>query len=93
MKIAAFKSPNGVKHTSYFTDELGPTMVQYHFYVQASEFVDIEFPPLPVAVVVEGQIKQLDAAERELRERFQEKLNELTEARASLLSLTHESQS
>jgi hypothetical protein len=38
-------------------------------------------------------LKQLDAAEAELRNKFQEKLNELANERAKLLSIGHEAQS
>lgn len=92
MKLAAFKNAVG-NHVSYLTEEMGQTMIDYHKYARVSEFVDIEFPPLPIQVVVEGQLKGLDAAEQHLRNEFQRKLNELAEARANLLSLTHEAQS
>lgn len=92
MKLAAFKNSLG-NHVSYLTVEMGQTMIEYHKYTQVSEFVDVEFPPLPVQVVVEGQLKQLDAAEQNLRTQFQEKLNEIATARANLKSLTHETQS
>lgn len=89
MKIAAFKNAMG-SHESYLTEEMGRTMTEYHKYVQVSQFAEVEFPALPVEVVIEGQLKQLDAAEQHLRSEFQRKLNELAEARANLLSLTHE---
>lgn len=92
MKIAAFKLPTST-HISYLDEDIGKTMVEYHKYTQMSEFVDVHFPPLPVEVVVAGQLKQIDDAEQELRNQFQRKLNELAEARATLLSLSHEKQS
>lgn len=89
MKIAQFKmcASGGVTIAS---EESGEGCVTYAGWVRVSEYAEVEFNPLPPAVVVEGQLKQIDAAEQELREKFQKKLNELAEARAKLLSLTHE---
>lgn len=91
MKVALFTSPSG--YITAYNEESGKAMVEYQRYTQTSEYVEVEFPPLPVALVVEGQLKQLDEAEKDLRNEFQKKLNELAEARARLLSLTHEAQS
>lgn len=92
MKLAAFKAPVS-GYLSYLSPETGEVMIEHHKYVRVSEFAEVEFPPLPVDVVVAGQLKQLDDAEQELRNQFQRKLNELAEARANLLSLGHETQS
>lgn len=92
MKIAQFKTdPTG--YTDIATESSGEACIKYSGWVRVSEYVEVEFTPLPASVVVEGQLKQIDAAEQELREKFQQKLNELAEARARLLSLTHEAQS
>lgn len=91
MKLAAFQAPVS-GYVSYLTEDTGATMAEYHKYERSSEFVEVDFPPLPVDVVVAGQLKQLDQAEQELRNQFQHKLNELADARAKLKSLTHEGQ-
>lgn len=93
MKLAQFKTSAGGNHVMFCDDYMGPLMVNLQGYVQLTEFVEIEFPPLPVETVVQGQLKQIDAAEQELGEKFQQKLNELAEARSKLLSLTHDTQS
>lgn len=91
MKIAQFKTSTG--GTDYCSQSIGELMERGHQWVRMSEYVEVVFTPLPPEAIVEGQLKQLDAAEQELRNRFQEKLNELADARAKLLSLTHEKQS
>lgn len=81
MKLAAFKLPGGSNQISYLDEDTGQMMIEYYKYTRMSEFVEIEFPPFPLEVV--GQLKQLDAAEQELRTQFQRKLNEIAEARAA----------
>lgn len=88
MKLAQFKT--ATDWITYYDERQGALMVKEHGYTQLSEFVEVEFPPLPIDVVVSGQLKQLDVMEAELRSKFQEKLNELANERAKLLSLTHE---
>lgn len=88
MKLALFKSTGGL--TCGYDPTFGQSMVDNCGYTRVSEYVDIDFPALPPEVVIEGQLKQLDTAETELRSQFQQKLNEIAEARAKLLSLTHE---
>jgi hypothetical protein len=90
VKVALFTSPGG--YITAYNEESGKAMVEYQRYTQTSEYVDVEFPPLPTEVIVEGQLKQLDEAEKDLRNQFQQKLNELAETRAKLLSLSHETQ-
>jgi hypothetical protein len=91
VKIAQFKT-GGHDFTMISTDA-AEVSVKYSGWVRLTEYIEVEFTPLPPVVVVEGQLKQLDAAEAELRTKFQEKLNELDNERAKLLSLTHEVQS
>lgn len=95
MKIAQFKTgfAGGGNFTTLADESSGEASVKYSGWVRISEYVEVEFPSLATQVVVEGQLKQLDAAEAELRTKFQGKLNELANERAKLLSLTHESQS
>lgn len=90
MRLALYKSTSGV--VSGYDPSFGQAMVSGCGYIRISEELDVEFPMLPTEVVVEGQLKQLDAAEQELRSKFQQKLNEISEARANLQSLGHEKQ-
>jgi hypothetical protein len=89
VRIAQFKT-DGSGYVNISSEVAGETCVTYSGWVRISEYAEVEFTSLPPAVVVEGQLKQLDAAEQELREKFQQKLNELAEARAKLLSLSHQ---
>lgn len=93
MKIAIFKNISGdgftfdmiVKH-----EDVREGGIYTREYAQLTEWVDVEFPPLPAQTVVESQLKLLDTAETELRNKFQRKLDELANERSRLLSLTHE---
>ena len=91
MKVAVFKSPTG--YTAAYSFDSGEAMIQYSHYTRIREYVEVDFPSLPVEVIVAGQIEQLDKVEQNLRNQFQQKLNELANERAKLLSLTHESAS
>lgn len=62
-------------------------------YTRVSEIIEVEFTPLTPEVIVPAQLKVLDAAEAELRNKFNEKLSELNTRRANLLALTHQVQS
>ena len=59
-------------------------------YIRLSEIAEVEFPMLPPEVTVPAELKMLDAAEAELRNKFNEKLSDLLSKRANLLALTHE---
>lgn len=89
MRVAQFRTDaSGYRNVS--EESTGEACITYSGWVRVSEYVEVTFPPLPPAVVVESQLKQIDAAEAELRLKFQEKLNQLADERAKLLSLTHE---
>jgi hypothetical protein len=92
MRVAQFRT-DASGWTNISEESKGEACIEYSGWVRVSEYIEVTFPPLPPAVVVESQLKQIDAAEAELRTRFQEKLNELANERAKLLSLTHESAS
>ncbi|HLA60936.1 MAG TPA: hypothetical protein VK626_01700 [Nitrospiraceae bacterium] len=59
-------------------------------YLRISEWIDVTFPPLSKEVVVQEHLRVLDTVEAELRNKFQEKLNQIEGERAKLLSLSHE---
>ncbi len=88
MKIAQFKT--SIKTIGIFEEQDGEGCVKHCGWGRLTEYIEVEFAPLSVDVVLGEQLKQLDAVEAELRNRFQEKLNELCSERAKLLSLTHE---
>lgn len=88
MKVAIFKSAVG--YTTAYDHDTGEGMVKYSRYTRISEYVEVEFPPLPTETVVEGQLAALTGAETELRNQFETKLSEIKTERAKLLSLTHQ---
>lgn len=58
--------------------------------VRVSEWVDVNFPPLPQEDVVRGHLDALDAEQRKLVAEHLAALQKIAEARAKLLSLTQE---
>lgn len=74
-------------------DEATPDSIYAREYTQMTEWAEVNFVHFPPAVTVGSQIKQIDAAESELRNKFAQKLSDLNESRARLLSLSHETQS
>jgi hypothetical protein len=59
-------------------------------YIRTTEIAEVTLEPLAPEIVVPALIAQIDNAEAELRNRFNEKLSELNAARANLLALTHQ---
>lgn len=95
MKIALYKN---VGSSFEWTTVVQQTMldskgVYLPEYVRATDWIDVEFPPLPRAVVVQSQLNALSDAETELRMKFQTKLDQIETERSKLLSLTHDAQS
>ena len=58
--------------------------------IRISEWVEVTFPPRAHDEVVQEQLAALDAEQRELVAQHIAALQKLAEARAKLLSLTHE---
>ena len=89
MKYAQFKDP----HYGYISvigredDELERG---YADDVRISEWIEIDFPPLSQAEAVQAQLVALDAEQRKLVAERLDALQKIAEARAKLLSLTHE---
>ena len=59
-------------------------------YTRLTEWVDVEFPALPLEVIVPAQIAELDRRAEKVKAEFTAKLREIADARASLLALTQE---
>lgn len=59
-------------------------------YIRLSEWVEVEFPPRDPQEHVPEQLASLDAAERELRLKFEQKLHEIADARARVRALTYQ---
>lgn len=89
MKIATFKRMGEYGYDTVSDDGLENCKE----YVRTSEYVDVTFafPPLESREIVEKQLAQLDAAEAEVRNRFQEALNAINSQRAELRAITYQS--
>ena len=88
MKIAQFKNANGYV-TLFDWNEHRKDNDAILDYVRCSEWVQVEFPQRAPEELIPAQLSILDAAEQELRVKFEEKLRELADMRAKLLSLTY----
>lgn len=86
MKLAQYKSESGYIHF-FEADEF---MSESTSYTRMSEIVEVEFKPLPPEVTVPAELARIDAAEAELRNKFNEKLSELNTRRANLQAITHQ---
>lgn len=85
MRIARFKRL-GEHSFETFGDE---ALERVKGYVRLTEYVEVEFPPLRDGVLVEKHLEALDAAEAEVRTRFQSMLNEIERQRQELRAITH----
>lgn len=84
MKCALYKSPGEYGHmivseSSRYFDEN---------YTRISEDVDIDFPPLSQATIVNSEIAVLDIKRAELVTEFTQKLNTIDRRKSDLLALT-----
>lgn len=90
MKIAQFKNSQ-FEWTSYYEhDEFENSAAFQRDYVRVSDYVEVDFVPLPRDQQVQARLRALDAQEVEVRANAAQKLKDLADARAKLLSLTHE---
>lgn len=88
MKIALYKSPEPYPcEIILVADEW---QEKHSENVRVSEIVEVEFARLPPEVIVPAELRRLDAAEAELRNKFNEALSGLNTKRANLLALTHQ---
>lgn len=78
MKIAQFRDNVRPQLISIFQE--GHVSTTLPMYTRVSEWVEIEFPPLPREDHVPQQLQALDREEQELRAQ----LNRISDARASL---------
>lgn len=58
--------------------------------VRVSEWVEVTFPPRATEEIVQQSLAALDAEQRELVAKHLDELQKIANARAKLLSLTHE---
>ncbi|MEQ1580880.1 MAG: hypothetical protein ABL964_09835 [Steroidobacteraceae bacterium] len=61
----------------------------FESYVRVSEYLEVEFKMLPPSETVAMELDMLDKTEAALREKFQEKLDQIETSRANLRALTH----
>jgi len=57
-------------------------------YVRITEYIEVDFPDLPLCMVVNSQIDALDKAAEELGKKYMEGLESIKQKKAELLSLT-----
>ena len=91
MKYAQFKDPH-YGYISVIGREDDDLERPYGDDVRISEWIEIDFPPLPQADVVQAQLAALDAQQRELVAEYLQKLQKIANARAKLLALTHDAE-
>ena len=58
-------------------------------YIRLTEIVEVDFQRLSPEITVPAELAQLDTAEAELRNKFNEALSALNTRRANLQALTH----
>ena len=90
MKVAIYESDltrSGHKYTS--VSEALDWMEESKDWVRISEIVEVEIPLLKETELIKYRLAVLDNQETELRNRFQDKLNNIEYERGKLLSLTH----
>lgn len=85
MKVAIFKRLGEYGYDTVSDDGLENCKE----YVRTSEYVDVDFPPLESKEVVEKQLSALDAAEAELRSKFQDALNAIESHRQELRAISY----
>lgn len=91
-KVALYKElTGGWTHVSSFYEGKDVNDANYHSgSVRISEPIAINFSPLSDEKVIESALQTIDAAELQLRNEFQQKLDELKEQRSRFLALTHQ---
>ena len=60
-------------------------------YVRVSDYVEAQFAPLKDDAVIQGALRALDAAELQVREELQRKLDQINDQRNQLKAITHKS--
>ena len=91
MKYAQFKDPH-YGYISVIGREDDDLERPYSDDVRISEWIEIDFPPLPQADIVQAQLAVLDAEQRKLVTEHLDALRKIAEARAKLLALTHDAE-
>jgi hypothetical protein len=81
MKIALFHTSHGIEHPC---EEI---MEKCSNYVRVSEYVDVDFPPLPKDEVVGKILTSLDKEATDVRAECERKLKTIQQRRAELLQL------
>lgn len=85
MRVAMFKR---LVEPSYDT-VAGDALEGCADFVRTTEYVEVEFPPLESARVVEKQLEALDKAEQEVRNKFESALRQIERQRQELRAITY----
>lgn len=89
MKIALYDHVCGIDLIVRTVSEWQRYMDSSPDYIRLSEFVEVDFPMLKDAEVVEKQLAAIDLQEQAARNQFQAQLDSFNERRANLRALTH----
>lgn len=89
MKIALFKTDYGPLVSFEFQTYEGANNDVRAGYPRCTEWVDVEFPPLPVGDVIAAEVTLLDAQIKKVTEQWHKAVAEINDRKRELLSLTH----
>lgn len=85
IRLAAFNRPGQWSYDLVMGADADPAQ-----YIRLSEFVDVEFPPRETDQVIGEKVQHINEEIAEATETFTRKVQELHQAKAELLALTHE---
>jgi hypothetical protein len=90
MKIATYRRI-GIEQCQQYEVifEMKDWMENSDNYVRITDYLEVEFKPLPASVLVGKQLAAIDQEEARIRNEFQSKLDELNNMRGELRALTH----
>lgn len=60
-------------------------------YVQISEVVEVEFPPLQESEIVTEQLRVLDTLKKDVQAEAQKRINDIEQRKAELLAIEYQS--
>lgn len=89
MKVALFKTTYGTFLSFEFREDEGANNDVRAGYPRCTEWVDVEFPPLPVGDVIAAEITLLDAQIKRVTEEWHKAVAVINDRKRELLSLTH----
>jgi hypothetical protein len=92
MRIAKYQRIGQPDWTAVFDAHADGSEPMIDTFIRVSEFIEVEFPLRKAEEIIPAQLAALKKQEEDLRAKFLDELNKIAEARANILSLTHEAQ-